>query len=165
MFFPPQLRNGGKSILLDQRQQLERGSGRPLFGALPLADQTARHVQIVGKTVWPTCSLSRIALISAGFNGRMGVRQASSKHRIVCLSMAPTPRRASMVSWMAAIALLRYFLRICFSSPQDRLSDLQRQSGRQSGRRRMKQCQGWACEGLSPKARRTPSGSRAITVR
>ena len=50
-------------------------------------------------------------------DGRIGVGQASSKRRIVFLSMAPTSCNASMVLWMAAVASLRYFLLIRFSPP------------------------------------------------
>jgi hypothetical protein len=43
------LRHDSEAVLFDQREQLERGAGWPLFAALPLADQTAGHVQVVGK--------------------------------------------------------------------------------------------------------------------
>ena len=41
-------------------------------------------------------SRSRIALMSSGVSGRIGVRQASSKRRIVCLSIAPKERPAGV---------------------------------------------------------------------
>src|SRR6516164_3948065 len=50
------------------------------------------------------------SLICFAESGCTDVRQASSKRRIVCLSIAPTLCSASIVSWTAAIASLRYFL-------------------------------------------------------
>src|SRR5690606_20806812 len=58
------------------------------------------------------CSRSRKARISSGANVFTGVRQVSSKSLMVCLSIAPTSCSASMVSWMAARASLRYCLSI-----------------------------------------------------
>src|SRR3989338_1467939 len=60
------------------------------------------------------CSRRRKALISSGLSACTGVRQVSSNSRIVCLLMAPTSCRASIVSWMAARASLRYFLGIFY---------------------------------------------------
>ena len=39
-----------------------------------------------------------------------GLKQASSKRRMVCLSTAPTSCRPSLVSSIAASASVRYFL-------------------------------------------------------
>src|SRR5262245_41981227 len=33
-------------MLLDKREQLERRAGGPFFAALPLADQTLRHIEV-----------------------------------------------------------------------------------------------------------------------
>src|SRR3989338_5788552 len=60
------------------------------------------------------CSRRRRALISSGLSVCTGVRQVSSNSRIVCLLMAPTSCSASIVSWMAARASLRYFLGIFY---------------------------------------------------
>src|SRR3989338_6186664 len=61
------------------------------------------------------CSRRRRALISSGLSVCTGVRQVSSNSRIVCLLMAPTSCSASIVSWMAARASLRYFLGIFYN--------------------------------------------------
>src|SRR3990167_5972945 len=58
------------------------------------------------------CSRIRRDLISSGLRTRTGVRHESSNSRIVCFSIAPTSCSASIVSWMAANASLRYFLAI-----------------------------------------------------
>jgi len=42
-------RDRGQSVLLDQRQELQRGALRPLLPELPFADQTAGHIQVVRK--------------------------------------------------------------------------------------------------------------------
>jgi hypothetical protein len=88
--------------------KLERGPGRPLFVALPLADQTAGHIQVVGENdladVFSLPDRLDLCRCKAGIVER----------RIVCLPMAPTSCNASMVSWMAVIASLRYLLLIRF---------------------------------------------------
>jgi hypothetical protein len=38
-----------QSVLLDQRQELERRAGRPLLSPFPLAHKIRRHVEVVGK--------------------------------------------------------------------------------------------------------------------
>jgi len=88
----------------------------------PLADQTARHVEIVGENgLADVLSLPDRPDLLPAFNGRMGVRQASSKRRIVCLSMAPTSAQNALHGLMdGRHRSLRYFLLIRLSPLQSR---------------------------------------------
>jgi hypothetical protein len=77
------------------------------FVYMPQVQASARRLHRCYPQV--TCSCSKRALIGFGDSARTGVRHASSNRRIVCLSMACTSCRVSIVSWIDTIASLRYF--------------------------------------------------------
>ena len=72
--------------------------------SLPCVIAIARRVRPYQMAPSRSCS----AFISAGVSGRTGTKQASSNLRIVCLSMIPAACRSLAVSWIEAIASLRY---------------------------------------------------------